>query len=89
MFLGAHGICPDDLGIPGSAPGTPGAAGAHDSGELGEDSSNIPRNLFPVMIKVAKGDLPFLKIYGDIDGAYFCGTEILNSKLNEVDFSLV
>ena len=28
------------------------------------------------------------KIYGDSDGAFLCGTEILNSRLNEMDFSL-
>ena len=27
------------------------------------------------------------KIYGDSDGAFLCGTEILNSKLNEIDFN--
>ena len=27
------------------------------------------------------------KIYGDSDGAFLCGTGILNSKLNEMDFS--
>ena len=27
------------------------------------------------------------KIYGDSDGAFLCGTEILNSRLNEMDFS--
>ena len=26
------------------------------------------------------------KIYGDSDGAFLCGKEILNSKLNEMDF---
>ena len=26
------------------------------------------------------------EIYGDSDGAFLCGTEILNSKLNEMDF---
>ena len=26
------------------------------------------------------------KIYGNSDGAFLCGTEILNSKLNEMDF---
>ena len=26
------------------------------------------------------------KIYGDSDGAFLCGTEILNSRLNEMDF---
>ena len=28
------------------------------------------------------------KIYGDSDGAFFCGTEILNLRLNEMDFIL-
>ena len=28
------------------------------------------------------------KIYGDSDGAFLCGTEILNSRLNEMDFKL-
>ena len=27
------------------------------------------------------------KIYGDSDGAFLCGTEILNSRLNEMDFT--
>ena len=27
------------------------------------------------------------KIYGDSDGAFLCGTEILNSKLNEMHFN--
>ena len=26
------------------------------------------------------------KIHGDSDGAFLCGTEILNSRLNEMDF---
>ena len=29
------------------------------------------------------------KIHGDSDGAFLCGTEILNSKLKEMDFNLV
>ena len=28
------------------------------------------------------------KIYGDSDGAFLCGTEILTSRLNEMDFSI-
>ena len=27
------------------------------------------------------------KIHGDSDGAFFCGTEILNLRLNEMDFT--
>ena len=27
------------------------------------------------------------KIYGDNDGEFLCGTDILNSKLDEMDFS--
>ena len=28
------------------------------------------------------------KIHGDSDGAFLCGTEILSSRLNEMDFRL-
>ena len=31
-------------------------------------------------------DLFVYKIHGDSDGAFFSGTEILNSRLNETDF---
>lgn len=38
--------------------------GAEESGELGEDPNNIPNNLMPIIMKVAKKEIPYLKIYG-------------------------
>lgn len=40
-------------------------AGAHASGQLGEDSRGTPNNLFPYMSLVAVGKLPYLKIFGN------------------------
>ena len=40
--------------------------GAHPSGLIGEDSPfDIPNNLMLYLLKVASGDLPYLRIYGD------------------------
>lgn len=39
--------------------------GAHPSGLLGEDPNGIPNNLLPYIAKVALGELPCLKVYGD------------------------
>lgn len=39
--------------------------GAHSSGLIGEDPSQPPGNLVPVIARVATGDLPQLKIFGD------------------------
>lgn len=39
--------------------------GAHDSGLIGEDPNGIPNNLMPIVMKVATGDIPELKVYGD------------------------
>jgi len=39
--------------------------GAHSSGIIGENPSNIPSNLFPYICQVASGMLPFLKIFGN------------------------
>ena len=38
--------------------------GAHPSGRIGENPSNLPNNLFPFICRVACGDLKELKIYG-------------------------
>ncbi len=38
--------------------------GAHPDGIIGEDSNGNVSNLFPNIIKVAKGELPFVSIYG-------------------------
>ena len=39
--------------------------GAHASGLIGEDPNGIPNNLMPTIMKVAKGEIPELSIYGD------------------------
>ena len=40
-------------------------AGAHESGLIGEDPSDIPNNLMPYIAKVAAGELPALQVFGD------------------------
>jgi len=39
-------------------------AGAHESGLIGEDPQGIPNNLFPYIMRVARGELPYLNIFG-------------------------
>lgn len=39
--------------------------GAHPSGHLGEDPKGIPNNLLPYVVRVATGELPVLKVFGD------------------------
>lgn len=39
--------------------------GAHFSGLLGEDPNGIPNNLMPVIMRVAKGQIQELQVYGD------------------------
>lgn len=39
--------------------------GAHPSSLIGETPSGIPNNLMPYISKVATGDLPFLKVFGN------------------------
>ena len=39
--------------------------GAHESGLLGEDPNGRPNNLMPIVMKVAKGEIPELSIYGN------------------------
>jgi len=39
--------------------------GAHQSGLIGESPSSIPSNLFPYILKVAKGEFPKLTIFGN------------------------
>ena len=50
-------------------------AGAHESALIGENPKGLPNNLFPYLVKVALGELPELKIYGD-DYATYDGTGI-------------
>jgi UDP-glucose 4-epimerase len=40
-------------------------AGAHESGLIGEDPRDIPNNLMPYIARVATGDLPALRVFGD------------------------
>ena len=39
--------------------------GNHSSGLLGEDPNGIPNNLMPIIMKVARGEIKELSIYGD------------------------
>ena len=39
--------------------------GNHPSGLIGEDPNGIPNNLMPYVMKVAKGELPILSVYGN------------------------
>ena len=39
--------------------------GNHPSGLIGEDPNGIPNNLMPYVMKVAKGELPVLSVYGN------------------------
>ena len=39
--------------------------GAHQSGLLGEDPNDIPNNLMPIIMKVYRGEICELSIYGD------------------------
>ena len=40
-------------------------AGAHASGLIGEDPGDVPNNLMPFIAKVAVGELPALRVFGD------------------------
>ncbi len=39
--------------------------GAHASGLIGEEPNGIPNNLMPYIVKVARGELPNLNVFGD------------------------
>lgn len=39
--------------------------GAHESGLIGENPKDTPNNLMPYIIKVAKGSLPYLQVFGN------------------------
>ncbi|NLT18003.1 MAG: UDP-glucose 4-epimerase GalE [Clostridiales bacterium] len=39
--------------------------GAHKSGLIGEDPKDIPNNLMPYVAKVAFGELPYLRVFGN------------------------
>lgn len=39
--------------------------GAHKSGLIGEESTEIPANIMPYLTKVAIGELPYLRVFGN------------------------
>ena len=39
--------------------------GSHESGLIGEEPNGIPNNLMPYILKVAKGELPILSVFGN------------------------
>ena len=39
--------------------------GNHPSGLIGEDPNDIPNNLMPIIMKVSRGEIPELSVYGD------------------------
>ena len=39
--------------------------GAHESSLIGEDPNDIPNNLMPYIAQVAKGEIPYLNVFGD------------------------
>ena len=39
--------------------------GAHESGLIGEKPNDVPNNLMPYITQVAKGKLPYLRVFGD------------------------
>ena len=39
--------------------------GAHESGLIGDDPNGIPNNLMPYIARVAKGELPYVRVFGD------------------------
>ena len=54
------------------------------------DSKYVHVIILGLMVHIKFGivfELFVYKIYGDSDRAFSCGTEILNSKLNEMDFT--
>jgi len=65
------------------------AAGAHKSGQLGEDPTGYPHNLMPFLTQVAVGTRPLLEIFGDdydtLDGScvrdYMHITDLANAHI--------
>ena len=39
--------------------------GAHESALIGEDPTDLPNNLMPLLARVANGDMPHLQVFGD------------------------
>ena len=60
--------------------------GAHTSGLIGEEPNGIPNNLMPYIVKVAKGELPNLNVFGD-DYPTHVGTSV-RDYIHVVDLAL-
>ena len=60
--------------------------GAHASGLIGEEPNGIPNNLMPYIVKVAKGELPNLNVFGD-DYPTYDGTGV-RDYIHVVDLAL-
>lgn len=68
--------------------------GAHESGLIGEDPNGIPNNLSPILFRVAGGEEPFLRIFGNdyptIDGTgirdYIDINDLANAHLSAVKY---
>ena len=60
--------------------------GAHSSGLIGEEPNGIPNNLMPYVVKVARGELPNLNVFGD-DYSTHDGTGV-RDYIHVVDLAL-
>lgn len=60
--------------------------GAHASGLIGEEPNGIPNNLMPYIVKVARGELPNLDVFGD-DYSTHDGTRV-RDYIHVVDLAL-
>lgn len=60
-----HDICSADAAWDASILRCFNPAGAHESGLIGESPAGKPGNLIPCLLKVAAGEFPFLKVFGD------------------------
>ncbi|WP_101773059.1 UDP-glucose 4-epimerase GalE [Peptostreptococcus faecalis] len=67
--------------------------GAHKSGLIGEESTDIPANIMPYLTKVAIGELPYLNVYGNdydtVDGTgvrdYIHVVDLAKGHLKAID----
>ncbi|MBP5208821.1 MAG: UDP-glucose 4-epimerase GalE [Clostridia bacterium] len=60
-----EGVCTSDPGFCAVMLRYFNPIGAHESGLIGERPNGIPNNLMPYIMKVAKGELPHLNVFGD------------------------
>ena len=71
-------------------------AGAHSSGLIGESPKGNPNNLMPSILRVALGELPYLKVFGDdfatSDGTgvrdYIHVTDLADGHLKALNYAI-